>query len=189
MRRLIDWVVLIAVLGFGGYAAYTHPAQVRHLMRAVHDTVAPCSSPITYSLGMIDPRFGLSTSTLIANLTRAEGIWEAESDKDLFEYMEKGGEVTVSLMYDERQAATDTLSSLGIEIDESKATYNADVKKWNDRGGALPAEYAKLTARKDQLEDGLSNIKRMEDRLNKNIDTLNALATTLNQLIVHLNLN
>ena len=224
MRRLIDWVVLIAVLGFGGYAAYTHPAQVRHLMRAVHDTVAPCSSPITYSLGVIDPRFDIATNTLIANLMQAEGIWEAESDKDLFKYMEKGGEVTVSLMYDERQAATDKLSSLGIKIDESKATYdslkskydalsatvhteqlmyesvvveyerreaayNADVKKWNDRGGAPPAEYAKLTARKKQLEDDLSNIKRMEDRLNKNIDTLNALATTLNQLIVHLNLN
>ncbi|HEY4526834.1 MAG TPA: matrixin family metalloprotease [Candidatus Paceibacterota bacterium] len=224
MRRFFDFVVLATVVLGGAYLAYAHPAQVRHLMRAVHDTVAPCSSPITYSLGAIDPRFDLSTSTLIADLARAEGIWEAESDKNLFEYVEKNGEVTVSFMYDERQAATDKLASLGIKIDESKATYdslkakydalsgsvqteqrmyksavaeyeqreaayNADVKKWNDRGGAPPAEYAKLTVRKQQLEDDLSSIRRMEERLNKNIDTLNALATTLNQLIVHLNLN
>ncbi|RJQ34244.1 hypothetical protein C4568_02760 [Candidatus Parcubacteria bacterium] len=132
MRRLLDVIILSAVIGGGAYLAYTHPAQVRHLMRLAQDTVAPCSSPRTYSLIAVDPRFDISTSTVLSNLKQAEEIWEEPSGKDLFEYKPEGGEVSVALVYDERQQATDKLSSLGIRIDESKATYDSLRAKYDD---------------------------------------------------------
>ncbi len=224
MRRLVDFFVLAAVLGGGAYLAYTHQPQARHLVRLAQDTIAPCASPITYSLVALDPQFNIATSTLIDDLKRAEKIWEDPGGKDLFAYRETGGEVSVRFIYDERQAATEKLSSIGIEIDESRdtydslratydslsaqiqseqlsyqrrvaeyeareAAYNADVQKWNREGGAPPAEYKRLNAEKISLQKELRAIRDLESDLNENIDTLNALATTLNQLIVELNID
>ena len=224
MRRLIDWLLLVAVIGAGVFLAYQFPAQTRHLMRVAQTYISPCSTPITYSIGEVDPRFNLPRSTVIHNVQQAENLWEEPSGKDLFQYIEENGEITVRFVYDERQEATDKLAAIGIKIDESRATYdslrarydalsakveqeqavykeklaeyhaneeayNAEVERWNEAGGAPPAEYAKLNAEKAALRDQVATIKRMERQLNADIDTLNALATTLNQLIVHLNLN
>jgi hypothetical protein len=136
MRRSLDWILLLVVIGVGGYLAYTHPGQVKYLKRAVISKVAPCASPLTYSIVGIDPRFGVATTTVIADLKEAEGIWEKPSTKDLFQYVPEGGEVSVYLVYDERQAATDKLSTLGYKIDENKANYES-----------LRAEYDALAAR------------------------------------------
>ena len=128
-------MMLLAVTLGGVLLAYQYPAQVRYLTRLVQTTIAPCSSPVTYSIGSIDPRFDLPKSTVIKNVQQAEAIWEKPSDKDLFQYVEEGGDLTVSFVYDERQEATDKLATLGIKIDESKATYDS-----------LRARYDRLSA-------------------------------------------
>ena len=224
MRRLLDWVMLVAVLGGGGYYAYTHPAQVQSIVRLVESTVAPCSRVLTYSIGSIDPRFGISKSVLVADLKEAAGIWKKAAGKDLLVYQESGADVTVSLVYDERQAATDKLKGLGIALDKSKETYdslkarydslsarvaseraqydakvaayknheaeyNAKVRAVNSRGGATPDEYEIIQADKAALEAEFDALKSYEREMNADIDTVNALATTINQLIVQLNLN
>jgi hypothetical protein len=136
MRRLFDVLLLCSVVAGGAYLAYTHPAQVKHLIRVARDKVAPCSAPLTYSIGTIDPRFGVSTSTLVADLQEAADVWEEPTGKNLFEYLDHGGEVTVSLSYDTRQEATNQLSSLGSQIDQSKASYDS-----------LKAQYDSLSSR------------------------------------------
>lgn len=140
MRKAIDWIVLIVVLAGGVYIAYSHPEQVQHLERAVRDKIAPCSTPLTYSIGSIDPRFGISTSTLIVDLHDAEDIWEKPTGQNLYEYVPEGGDVTVSLAYDNRQASTDELSSLGIQIDESKASYESLKAKYDSLSQTVQSE-------------------------------------------------
>ena len=100
MRKIIDWGVLITVAAIGGYLIYQHPAQVRGLISMIEARVAPCSSPITYSIGSIDPRFGISETKVRAQLRAAETMWEEPSGKDLFEYVANGGAVTVDFVYD-----------------------------------------------------------------------------------------
>ena len=124
MRRLVDWFLLFAILAAGAYFAYTQQPAV-HRIEAQVGLRSPCADPLTYSVVSIDPRFSISTSTLIADLKVAEGIWEDPSGKDLLQYEPTGGAVSVSLVYDQRQAATDRLQALGISIDQSKASYNA----------------------------------------------------------------
>lgn len=224
MRKIVDWGILVAVVAIGAFLVYQHPAQVRGVITMIEARVAPCSSPITYSIGSIDPRFGISEARVAAQLKEAEVMWEEPGGKDLFEHVAKGGVITVDFVYDERQAATDKLKNLGLVIGESKAgydglkaqydllggtveaqqsaykqqvaayeereaAYNAQVEKWNAGGGAPPREYAKLSAEKAALQREVVRIKISERELNENIDTFNALATTLNQLIVRLNLN
>ena len=128
MRRTIDWVLLIAVLGGAGYLAYTHQAQVKGVVHMVQVKIAPCAKPITYSIGSIDSRFGITESILISDLKEAETIWESPSGKSLCEYTQsdlpgQGGDVTVSLVYDNRQAATDKLKTMGIQLSKSQSSY------------------------------------------------------------------
>src|SRR3989338_4405050 len=120
MRRLLGWVALIAVLGGGGYYAYTHQAQVRGVVRIVQDKVTPCAAPLTYSIGSIDPRFGISKSALAADLKEAAGIWTKAAGKDLLAYQESGGDVTVSLVYDERQAGNAKLKKIRTPLEKKK---------------------------------------------------------------------
>src|SRR3989338_1033872 len=216
MRKIINFVLLMALVGSTVYVVYTHQEEVRGLVDMVGRKIAPCASPVTYSIGSIDTRFGISKKTLVTELKDAEAIWERASGTDLFGYEESGGDVTVSLVYDERQAATDKLKAAGIQMDKSKAgydvlkarydalsakvrseqsederlaAYNREVERWNRQGGAPEAAYVELQAQKAALEREFVAVKSFERALNANIDILNALATTLNQLIVQLNLN
>ena len=224
MRRAIDTLVLLAVLAGAGYAAYIYRDEVTRVSRQVEARFVPCQKPISYSVGSIGTQFGISRTTLVANLKEAEAIWDKPSLKDLFEYKQEGGDVTVNLVYDDRQAASDLLKAAGVQIDKSKSSYdalkarydslfarvqagkarylkdvaayqsredayNAEVESWNARGGASPQAYARLQQEKAALESELEAVNAAQARLNDDIDTENALATTLNQLIVQLNLN
>src|SRR3989338_3746602 len=119
MRRAFDWLFLLAVVAGGGYLAYTHPKELHRLEALVH-LRSPCEDSLTYSVVSIDPRFHISTTTLVANLKEAESLWEKGSGKELLQYKPSGGDVAVMLVYDERQASTEKLSSLGIAIDQSR---------------------------------------------------------------------
>ncbi|PIU20358.1 MAG: hypothetical protein COT18_02695 [Elusimicrobia bacterium CG08_land_8_20_14_0_20_59_10] len=224
MRKLIDWVVLLAVIGIAGYLANTHKTQIRTVVRSLKGKLVPCASPVLYSIGSVDPRFGLSQYALADALFEAEAIWEGPSGKDLFAHVRSGGDVTVNLVYDSRQAATDRLKKLGLRTDQSRASYdalkarytelsaqtdlaqarhrtwmadykrkeaayNARVGQWNRLGRIPPKEDKLIKARRTALSREFNSMKPLENAINADIDTLNALATTMNQLIVQLKMN
>ena len=62
-------------------------------------------------------------------MTKAEKIWENQVGKELFRYVETGGVLTLNLIYDTRQATTDTLQQIDSIIVGKQATY--DTLKWN----------------------------------------------------------
>ena len=225
MRKIIDWILLIALLCGTGYEAYAHRARVRAILRGMKGRLSPCASPILYSIGFIDPRFHVSTNTFVNDLKIAEAVWEAPSHKDLFEYAASGGDVTINLIYDDRQAATDKLKAMGFQTDQTLAAYyalkerydklsvqvdpeqaklrvqlagykrkeaafNAAIRRWNRVRQRVPeAEYTRLMAKRAALKREFSGVRPLERAVNAQIGTLNALATRLNQLIVHLNIN
>ncbi|OGG49659.1 hypothetical protein A2763_03185 [Candidatus Kaiserbacteria bacterium RIFCSPHIGHO2_01_FULL_54_36] len=224
MRRAIDFLIWALLLGGAAYFGYLHQTEVMVAARQIEAKFLPCRSPITYSLGAIDPQFGMGTSTLIARLKEAETIWEQPSGRDLFAYAASGGAVTVNLVYDYRQQATDKMKASGIQITRSlssyeslkaqyermersisaekaalqkniatyearEAAYNAEVEKWNRKGGAPPATYDRLQEEKAALQGQVQAIKAAQAKVNADIDTLNALGASLNKLIAELNLN
>lgn len=146
MRRVIDLLLLVAVVGGAGYLAYTHPQEL-HRVETMLGLRSPCQDPLTYSVISIDQRFHISTTTLIANLKAAEDIWEKDSGKELFQHKEQDGDVGIYLVYDERQAATDKLTALGIVIDESKATYDSLKDKYNTLQSTASSQKASYDAK------------------------------------------
>lgn len=67
--------------------------------------------------------------------------------------------------------------------------YNAEVKSWNEQGGAPPDVYEKIKREKDALTAELSGIKQAQTELNAEVENINALIVVLNRLASSLNLN
>jgi predicted Zn-dependent protease len=87
----------------------------------------PCTEPIPYALGTFDTQFNISQKYFLNALTDAEAIWEKPFGKDLFTYAPQDSTYNVlkiNLIYDYRQQATSKLASLGIVVEENKASYD-----------------------------------------------------------------
>lgn len=223
MRKALGWFLLFAALGVAWYQWRTHEAVYRAAAQIMRARLFPCSSPITYSLGAIDPGYAITRAELTDALREAETAWELPERKNLFELKDSSGAVTIRLVYDERQAALDKLKALGIateqtlgaykelkaryealtaQVDaqearlkgilarykEREADYNARVGRLNQRGSASPAETRSITRARAALAAQFGGVRMIETALNRDVDTLNALGTTLNQLIVQLDI-
>ncbi len=112
----------------------------------------PCQVPIAYSVAGLDERFDLSRADFLSAIQEAEANWEEPLGLDLFAEGENG-ELTFSLVYDERQQTTEQLQKMGIVIDETKAGY-ADLKSEYDR------IYPEYTSKKTILDRDLANFNR-----------------------------
>jgi len=171
-----------------------------------------CSTPITYSIGSLDPRFGVSESEFQSVLAEAASVWNTAAGKTVVTYS-KEGEIPVSLMYDERQKAAELGSAIDsdqeayeakrAEVDalvasheaqssaheaalrafeRDKETYDAEVSRWNRQGGAPPAEYAKLEETRRSLERRQAAINREAGELNAAVSVINREVQKLNTL-------
>ncbi|MDD5209817.1 MAG: matrixin family metalloprotease [Elusimicrobiales bacterium] len=224
MRKLISWILLIAALGGAFYQWQTKKAQLRATARILQARLFPCSFPVTYSIGKIDPGYTISEQELGDALIEAETAWENPARKNLFEFTRSSGDVSIILVYDNRQASLDKLKALGITTDqtldsykalkarydelarkvdaedarlkgimgrykEREAAYNAEVRRMNQRGSASQAEVRSVDRTRGALAMQFGGVKMIETAVNSDVDTLNALGTTLNQLIVQLNIN
>jgi hypothetical protein len=195
-RRKTDWIFLLFVFAVAGGLAYAFPERARGLLNIVQSKIAPCKSPITYSIGTVDSRFGISSKILIGDLKDAENIWESVPDKsgspvsgssaaansgtaantsssasdgaaanpssnaNLFQYKEKGGDVTVNLVYDGRQDSTNKLVSLGIKTDDSKESYQELKLKYDAlqvQVRSQKADYATKAAAYKQAESSYND--------------------------------
>jgi hypothetical protein len=96
----------------------------------------PCRTPITYSIGTFDARFGLSQSDFLQAVKDAEDIWEQPLGKELFT-IRSDGHLKINLLYDDRQAVTVTLQELGLTLADTRASYDALKAKYT----ALNADY------------------------------------------------
>lgn len=124
-------MILLLALGAAACQIYAHRTELRLVAHRVRLKAAPCSEAITYSLGAVDGRFGISTDTLAGELKEAEAVWNEPARRTLFEYAPGGGDVTINLVYDKRQAAADTLKAAGIQTNLSRLSY-ADLKNRYD---------------------------------------------------------
>ncbi len=134
----MKWVLRTALLLCILSATYVYRAPLRVFAYQSYQSVMPCSAPITYTVGSIDPRFGISTSTVLASVASATKVWSDAAGKSLFVYDPLHAVLTVSFVYDSRQETTKKLSSLGLTINDDLSSYNALKAKYD----SLAADYA-----------------------------------------------
>ncbi|MBI4128483.1 MAG: matrixin family metalloprotease [Parcubacteria group bacterium] len=126
----------ILVLAGVGLLLYRYQAPLLSIGEQLFNRVVPCERPISYSLGTLDSRFGISRERFLGAISEAEAIWENPIGKNLFQTGE--GILTIHLIFDERQASTQELQGLEETVDQSLESYN-EVK---ERYDALQADFA-----------------------------------------------
>lgn len=178
IRGTIYRLVVLAAALYAGNLIYTQ-----------YETTRPCASPIAYSLGTIDKRFGISTEAVRTAASTATGVWSTSAGKKLFVY-DPQATLTLNLVYDEReetaqlgvaiaraQDAVDTsrrqLEALQDTYHARQAAYNAQVKEINARGGATKPERAQLEAARATLEAFGAEVNREVRVFNDSVRALN----------------
>jgi hypothetical protein len=81
----------------------------------------PGRSVLTYRIGQVDERFGLSREEVAEAVRTAESLWRVPAGRYLFREDPKG-DIEINLVYDQRQEAMDKLQALNLGI---KATQGS----------------------------------------------------------------
>ncbi len=145
VARYIANGIVIIVIAFGCYVYRAQLGRSANYIRTLIFHPAPCTEPITYSIGTFDTRFGITKTQFLSDIERAQSVWNKAMDKTLFEYHSTGGTLPVNLVYDNRQKATDQLETIGGTIQDNKGDYNA-----------LTASYDSLLSQYKQEKDAIA---------------------------------
>lgn len=81
------------------------------------------SGPLTYRIGAVDPRFGLSREDFSEAVKQAASLWQRAVSREVFRADAKGA-VEISLIYDYRQEAADRMKTLSFKIENTKGSYD-----------------------------------------------------------------
>ncbi len=202
MRKTIGIIVKLLLIAAVVGAGFFYRERLENLVE-FRSFYAPCERPITYSLGTFDPKFGISKNSFLSAMVLAEAIWEKPIDKELFTYVETGGQLTINLIYDSRQETTGQLNDIGQVVEENRAAYEELKAKYE----ALTAKYklvkadyenkvATFNRHQDQagynraeLKAEFAALKKTEATLNNYVSEINKVVADLNQLAKTLNLN
>lgn len=166
-----------------------------------------CEKPVTYRIGEIDDRFGISENNLKDYVSLAADIWANAYEKPLFLYDEESP-LEINMVYDERQKVISKITEIENDLEKKKdiilmssekfdeeldsynkkvSQLNEDIEFWNRKGGAPADKYKELTERQKILESEGIELKTAAEQLNKNIDTVNDGIDNLNEDVGYFN--
>jgi predicted Zn-dependent protease len=146
MKKFLKFFIYLIPLVVLGILAYQYRVPLLSEIAPIQNKIevllgkSPCAEPIPYNLGTFDAQFNISKSYFLSALSDAEAIWEKPYGKQLFTYAPAGTAtdiLKINLVYDYRQQATSKLSSLGIVVEDNRASYDMLKAKYT----ALQAQY------------------------------------------------
>ncbi len=168
---------------------------------------AICPVPITYEVGELDERFGLTLDDAKLAIAEAESVWEDATGQNLFTY-EENADLTINFLYDERQALTDAemaernrLNTTANVNDQLQSRYDELIARYNDRQVAhertVAAYEADLAAFNEQVaeynETGgappevFEELETKREALDATRAAINQEAEALNELVAEIN--
>lgn len=128
MREVIRKTILLTILAISiGVFVTRNRAFV-----ATHNPLSPykCYIPVTYVVGAVDPRFGVSQEKFMSLAQEAEQKWETALGRNVFHF-KTDGRVKVNLTYDERQMTTEYLQKIEASIEASKQKADQAVNNYD----------------------------------------------------------
>jgi prefoldin subunit 5 len=180
IRRILGWLLALSLATVAVFFL------LRHLR--------PCASPILYSIGAVDPRFGISKADFAEATAQAAKLWSNGAQRPLFAPVSTGG-LAISALYDQRQQARDQMKTLGIHLDAGRqsydqlhARYDALKKNYDAADAAYEQKLARYNERKDvygveahRLAQNGGVTAAQARQFNQEHDALNAQADSLNE--------
>lgn len=195
-NKIFNVVFLIGICTVG----FIYRVRIENIWSQAYQYYFPCRSPISYSLGDFDTRFGISKEDFIDSLKQAEKIWEISVNKDLFKY-DTNGSMKVNLIYDNRQAVTQQLKNMGLSVANTKSSYDTLKAKYDSiqssyiiAKSAFNSKVADFESKKTAYESEVSTLnskggasKAVVARLNAERDSLNSELQVIRQMQDDLN--
>lgn len=194
IRKIIGWLILLSLL--------------LGLLFIWNKFIAPCDSPLEYSIGSFHPYFNLTEDEFRQEIMAAEKVWEQVIGQELFVYT-PGAPFTINLIFDQRQIKTLAGQKLDQSLNETKARqeklseknaeslvlYQATLKGYESllstfqkRLATYNAEVARLNKaggatekEYEALQVELQAIKTLEKNLENERQKVNALVEQVNQ--------
>lgn len=125
-----------------------------------------CEEPLTYRIGTIDSRFGITKNELKDAMNEAVNLWSDVTGQPLAVYSEKG-DITVEVIYDERQQMVEgerrfkeKIESEQIRTDMLQNEYDRKLKAFENKSD----EYKNLAAQVADQRNELDNwVKQIND--------------------------
>jgi chromosome segregation ATPase len=86
---------------------------------------------LRYRIGSVDGRFALSREEVSDAVHQAIFLWEKAVGHTIFKE-DPHGEIRIDFVYDKRQAVTDNLKTISVDIDDTKASYDELMTRYED---------------------------------------------------------
>ncbi len=142
-RSAINFVTLVILV----FVGYQYRVQLINIWKNGLNQLQPCQRPISYSISTLDSNFGVSEANILADIQKAEKIWESSIDKPLFEYEPDGsGELQINFIYDYRQKATNAMEKIGVALNNDRASYDAVKIKYDGLLASYNSEKAQINS-------------------------------------------
>jgi hypothetical protein len=173
-----------------------------------------CKNEITYRIGHVDERFGLTRDEFAIAVKIATQMWAEPLSRRLYRE-DDNGILEISLVYDYRQEASDRLKKLNYKIERSQESYKElkarledlmaeynqkqislteDFKAYNERVNAFNADNEFWRRRGGVPEKMHNNLMKEKEELNTVREGLQGrqvemkqLADTINSMVVVIN--
>ncbi len=154
-----------------------------------------CHQPLTYRIGMVDSRFGLSEADLLAATNEAGRVWNQALGQNVLRYRVDGA-VVVNFIYDGRQARTDAAASARRGLNQAEMTVEEIREKYDDLMMEKESRQAvyeeEVTKYKQELKDYNQTVDEANEKgglnpeevqaIEKNRVALGKKSTAINQL-------
>ena len=122
------------------------------LLSACPGYANPCGKVVTYRIGQVDERFGISRSEFSQLVKQAAEMWSVPFSADLFQET-SNGRILIEMIYDHRQDASDKLSQLSTDV-------KADLKSYTGLKGQYETLQGEYNQKKKKLKLASSEYHR-----------------------------
>lgn len=160
MKNAILITILALCVG-GSWYLYTHKEfnPVLAIEQKIHP---PCSTPIPYTFGPIDKRFGLTKEQIVEKTKQATELWNSAYGTQLFVYApEDTSALPINFIYDKRQQTL----ALGNAIDSTESSQQqakGDIEKaqaaYKNDGNIYATAVEKLNADSKVYADEVARV-------------------------------
>ncbi|MFA7319370.1 MAG: matrixin family metalloprotease [Parcubacteria group bacterium] len=162
MKKFLQYLLLVILFSFWGIML-TNREQTREVVQEVKVVAQkklgidrPCSRPLEYAIGNVDPKFSISQEELEQLASQAAKVWNEAEGKTLVEY-DPNSDFKINLVYDNRQEQSAAVVEMEKNLQNLEEANSALSKKYN----SLSAAY------KDRIDDYNKDIAEYKSNLEK----------------------
>jgi hypothetical protein len=164
MKKALQYILLFFLLSFLGIIL-TNQDSARIVIQQKLAINKPCSKPIEYAIGVIDPNFGISLDQFVQDSALAEKVWENPSGRELFKY-NPDAKLKINLIFDERQQESNEADMLENNLQKLDTVHDSTIQKYNSLSITYKNKLQSYNDNKAEYEKKLSSYNKEIKKIN-----------------------